>query len=180
MIKVVAQSLEPSDIYIYYFKLWYFALGALIIMGLNIYNIVLEDEKFFQSLNDRFIIGPEGEEHLTYGSKISLISNSLIFSMNFCLALVYSQLVESTGFQFWFLMTFILQLVILFFVSKLIGIQIRILAIDYDSDFNKQKSQFTILQLKIYLLALIFIICSYRIFFNRWCIFVFIASIWVP
>ena len=80
-------------------------------------------------------MGVHGEEILTYGSKVSLISNGMIFIINFCYALTYCQVFVSSGCSLIFITPALLQLVILFFQIKLIGYQLRVLSIDrYPND----------------------------------------------
>ena len=75
-------------------------------------------------------MGVHGEEILTYGSKVSLISNGMIFIINFCYALTYCQVFVSSNCSLIFITPALLQLVILFFQIKLIGYQLRVLSID--------------------------------------------------
>jgi hypothetical protein len=60
-------------------------------------------------------MGVHGEEILTYGSKVSIISNGMIFVINFCYTLVYFQIFVSTGFSLIFITPALLQLAVLFF-----------------------------------------------------------------
>jgi hypothetical protein len=96
---------------------------ASLIMTFVLYNILSEDKKFVQSLQARYWGGfPHGNESLTYGSKISMYSMILIFLSNFSIALVYCQIFESSSFEMIFIVPMIMQLIILFYQSKMLGI----------------------------------------------------------
>jgi hypothetical protein len=67
-------------------------------------------------------MAPHGTESLTYGSQVSMISLSLIFLSNFSIALIYCQIFESSTFEKIFVFPMLMQLVILFYQSKMLGI----------------------------------------------------------
>ena len=136
--------------YIYMSKLWNFSAMACMIMCFVIYNMILEDVKFINSIQTRYWgMAPHGTESLTYGSKFSLYSMVLMFLINFSISLIYCQIFESSSFEMIFVIPMIMQLVIVFYQSKMIGIQLRIIAIDKFDDPNKQNDWLSWSQIRI-------------------------------
>ena len=142
--------MDSNDLVQYMSKLWNFSAMASLIMTFVVYNILSEDKKFVDSLRDRYWgMAPHGSESLTYGSQVSMISLSLIFLSNFSIALIYCQIFESSSFEMIFVVPMMMQLVILFYQSKMLGIQLRILSIDLFSDHNTQNDWLSWTQIKI-------------------------------
>lgn len=108
-----------------------------------------------------------------------MISNVLIFLVNFCMSVIYCQLIESSSFEIIFIIPCIMQLVILFYCARLIGLQLRIMAMDKFSDIKSQQDWLSWTQIKIYIAAIFAIYNVNLIFFNKWCIFTLFGSLWV-
>ena len=89
VLKIKTQNVDSNDMYIYMSKLWNFSAMACMIMCFVIYNMILEDVKFINSIQTRYWgMAPHGTESLTYGSKFSLYSMVLMFLINFSISLI--------------------------------------------------------------------------------------------
>lgn len=74
----------------------------------------------------------------------------------------------------------ILQFINLYYISKMVGVQLRVLSLDYFYGYNQQGSWISWSQIKIYIVALFYISMINRIVFSKFFIFVVSASVWVP
>ena len=102
--------------FLYMSKLWNFSAMACMIMSFVIYFMMIEDTKFIHSIQVRYWgMAPHGTESLTYGSKFSMLSNTILFLINFSISLIYCQIFESSSFELIFVIPMILQLVIIFY-----------------------------------------------------------------
>lgn len=142
--------MSSDDLAVYRNKLNNFALIAMFIMGFLIHHLSLEDRRAIQSLNDRYYSDvPAGEHMATYITKFSLVSNCLLFWANFSIALIYCQIVESSIFEIIFLLPMVLQLIICLYLSKILGIQLRIVAVNQFATLSTQSDYLSWYQVKI-------------------------------
>mmetsp|Transcript_15785 Transcript_15785/g.26650 ORF Transcript_15785/g.26650 Transcript_15785/m.26650 type:complete len:168 (+) Transcript_15785:990-1493(+) len=125
-------------------------------------------------------MAPNGEEALTYASKLSLVSNAMLFQMNFCISLILSQIFESAKYSAAFVLPFLLQLIILFFYSKMLGCQLRVYALDKFASTKKQSDFITTTQLLIYLFAIVIILLMNEFFLNKFLVLTYFGSLWLP
>lgn len=135
---------------------------------------------------------PHGQLSWTYGSKFSYLTTCLIFNANFSIALIYCEIVETANFDYVFLGPMMLMLIILFIHSKMLGLQLRIMAIDRFDSFGSQNHWLSCMQIKLckssiqsnFLIIDIFslacIVNLSRIYFNSWFIWLLFSSIWIP
>ena len=90
MVVIETEHVNNGQVQSYLLKVQYFAMFGILVMGWVLYNMVYEDHKFIESIENRFYrLGNHGTEILTYGSKVSLLSNVVIFEANFCTALIW-------------------------------------------------------------------------------------------
>lgn len=170
-------------------------MASFLMIVVNI-NLISEDKKFYSCMETRYFGGaPIGEESLTYATKISIVSLVLIFLSHFSIALIFCQIVEISSFSIIFIIPMILQLVNLFYISKILGMQLRIISLDKYAIQSEQNSWLSWTQIKICKLnssfyihllyyidiaALIFASYINLIYFNKIYIFVLISSNLVP
>ena len=137
-LEIKTQDMTEAQSFVLHQKLWNFSFLASILMMVVIFNIKVQDQYFLYSLYVRAWGGvPQGEERLNYATRFSMISNVLIFLVNFCMSVIYCQLIESSSFEIIFIIPCIMQLVILFYCARLIGLQLRIMAMDKFSDIKQ-------------------------------------------
>jgi hypothetical protein len=100
-------------------------------MILALMNLQKEDRLFYDALEARYNGGiPNGEEMLTYATKVSNYSMILIFLSHFSIALIFCQIVEVSSFAWIFIVPMVIQLINLFYISKILGMQLRVISLD--------------------------------------------------
>lgn len=131
VLEIATKNLTQADMdYIYKMLIKLSCMASFLMIVVNI-NLISEDKKFYSCMETRYFGGaPIGEESLTYATKISIVSLVLIFLSHFSIALIFCQIVEISSFSIIFIIPMILQLVNLFYISKILGMQLRIISLD--------------------------------------------------
>ena len=90
LIEINTKNLDEEDKSYIYRLLWQFSFFATFVMILALINLEKEDRQFYNSLEARYNGGvPNGEEMLTYATKVSNYSLILIFLSHFSIALIF-------------------------------------------------------------------------------------------
>lgn len=168
-------------------KLIAFSLIASVLQGFMVKYLKQQDHLFYHSLVNR-LYGDGNAD--TYANKFSFLTFLLIFFSHFGLAVIYCQVIE-TSYTTIFLVPAILQLINLFYISKMFGFLLRLKSIEYYNDFNRQQTWITWTQFKICksvlqltsssdLFAIFYLVWINLIYFNKNFIFICLGSLWVP
>ena len=122
LIEINTKNLDEEDKSYIYRLLWQFSFFATFVMILALINLEKEDRQFYNSLEARYNGGvPNGEEMLTYATKVSNYSLILIFLSHFSIALIFCKIVEVSSFAWIFIVPMLIQLINLFYISKILG-----------------------------------------------------------
>lgn len=138
----------------------------LLIMLASIYSLRNEQQLYKEGAEERQYRFAYGREHPVYPTKVSLYSLILVFNSHFAISVIYCQLMESLNFNAFATIPSILSLVNLFIISTILGMRIRVRALDLAASPAEQGSYISWMQIKVCKLTSFYFPCDLSIVFT--------------
>lgn len=161
----------------------WFSTFAIVFMLFVMYNY--EDElRVFEDVFHQRFFQPDshGQSTISYVSKFSFTTNSLLFLINFMIFMFYFQLSLLGIFStFDVMFPLLLEFLILFFyVNKHINLHLRVLSMDTYQYMTDQQGFQTCHGLKLYFVAFVLIIFLQKCYFTPFYSLLLFCCLWIP
>jgi hypothetical protein len=149
VIQIQTHNLTPEDREYVSNIVTHLFLWEMLILLASLYCLRQEQQLYIESAEERLFRFAHGREHPVYATNVSQVTLVLTFNSHFGIAVIYCQLMESVNFTGFAVASALLALANLYYVSKILGIRIRIHSVDLAASPAEQGSYISWTQIKI-------------------------------